>query len=83
MTGEVVPIRRDVRLPAPDRFASLWKSLAAQQTARDADLVDRLLADMRDAAGQLELLDGPAREVGRWLRGRVQAVMVDRPPMRR
>lgn len=85
MSCEVVPIRRDVWLPGPDpdRFAAMWRTLAGEQVARESDLVDRLLGDMRDAASQLEQLDGPAREVGRWLRGRVQAVMVDQPPMRR
>lgn len=45
-----------------------------------ADLLRRLLADVRDAASQLDELDGAAREVGHWLRTRAQRAAIDAGP---
>lgn len=50
-----------------ERLARVEADLADAQR-----LVGSLVADMRDTSGQLEVLGGDAREVGRWLRGRVQ-----------
>lgn len=57
-----------------ERLARVEEHLAAARRR-----IESLVADMRDASNQLEALDGDARDVGRWLRGRVQSAVVDSP----
>jgi hypothetical protein len=76
VTGELVPVAEVIRPdgvitgdpaePFPDGIdETVYRGPLAQ-------LVVDLLADLRDARDQLsELPDGPGRDVGGWLRGRV------------
>lgn len=85
MTGDLVPISPDLvthRAPVEvlDTDGINWDDIDPdndedfEHTHRGplTELIDTLLADIRDASTRLDELDAPAREVGRWLHGRLR-----------